>query len=131
MLKSEFLCSKKRFRFIETLMQTYWKRWHTLYFPTLLLQQKWHVESRNLRNGDIVLVQDAKSLRGQWKLAEVHSAEPGKDGKVRNVELRCKYQDGQQMYKGWNDAFINRSVHRLVLILPKEERYEYDDINPS
>ena len=121
------LCSKKRFKFIETLVQTYWKRWHTRYFPTLLLQTKWHVESRNLSKGDIVLVQDAKSLKGQWKLAEVDQANPAKDGKVRNVTLRYKRQDGRKLYDGAKDIFINHSVHRLVVIVPIEEQQSVID----
>ena len=121
------LCCKKRFKFIETLVQTYWKRWQTRYFPTLLLQTKWHVASRNITKGDIVLVQDAKSLKGQWKLAEVDQANPAKDGKVRDVTLRYKRQDGRKLYDGAKDTFINRSVHRLVVIVPNEERHTIID----
>ena len=118
----ENLCPRKRFHFIENLTQTYWKRWQTHYFPSLILQQKWHVECRNLCKGDIVLVQDAKSFRGQWKMAEVHSAECSKDGKVRDVVLRYKNQNGKRSYTGSKDLYLNRSVHRLVVILPIEER---------
>ena len=118
----ESLNHKSRFHLIETLVQTYWRRWQIHYFPSLLLQTKWHVESRNVCVGDIVLVQDAKSLRGQWKLAEVAEADPSTAGKVRNVVLRYKNQDSQKLYTGSKDILINRSVHRLVVILPIEER---------
>ena len=80
------------------------------------------MEKRNLKTGDIVLVQDRKALRGQWKLAEVLEAIPGRDGKVRDVTLRYKIQaSGKQAssskYKGAPDTVVQRSVHRLVLIL--------------
>ena len=115
---------KKRFQFIERLTQDYWKRWHVHYFPSLILHQKWHVEVRDLSVGDIVLVQDSKSFKGEWKLAEVCHATPGKDGRVRDVELRYKSQGDNVEYKGTKDVNIKRSVHRLVLIVPVEERPE-------
>ena len=79
---------RKRFRFIEGLTQDFWRRWQVHYFESLIVQQKWHVEKRNLCIGDVVLVQDKSSLRGEWKLAEVYSAIPGSDGNVRDVVLR-------------------------------------------
>ena len=72
-------------------------------------------------------MQDAKSLKGQWKLAEVDQANPAKDGKVRDVTLRYKRQDGRKLYDGVKDTFINRSVHRLVVIVPIEERHTIID----
>ena len=91
-------------------------------YRSLILQSKWHVEKRNLCPRDIVLVQDTKALRGKWKLAEVHSVKSNDDGKVRDVTLRYKYQDDNIKYTGLKDVFINRSVHRLVVIIPAEER---------
>ena len=104
------LNQRKRFEFIEGLITNFWKRWHTHYFENLILRQKWHVEHRNLRVGDIVLVPDSKSLRGNWKLAEFSGADPGSDGKVRDVELRYKIQDDSGNYTGVNDTKIKRSV---------------------
>ena len=107
---------------MEKLTQDFWKRWHNHYFQSLIIQQKWDVEKRNLCKGDIVLVQDNKSFRGDWKLAEVSIALPGSDGKVRDVTLRYKIQDDNSKYMGSKDMLINRSAHRLVLIVPVEER---------
>ena len=36
---------------------------------SLIVRQKWHVESRNVQAGDIVLVEDLNALRGDWKIA--------------------------------------------------------------
>ena len=59
---------KARFTFIQTLIDNFWRRWQRDYFPTLLVQQKWHSERRNLCVRDIVLVQDANALRGNWRM---------------------------------------------------------------
>ena len=114
---------KKQFQFIESLVQNFWRRWHTHYFPFLILQQKWHTSKRNVQVGDIVLVQDAKAIRGDWKLAEVKEVKSSKDDKVRDVILRYKVQGDSRDYKGVKDTIIDRSVHRLVIVVPAEERW--------
>ena len=82
--------------------------------------------------GDIVLVADSNAFRGQWRMAEVVKAEPGRDGKVRDVVLRCKLQTEHagtgSKYTGQPDKFISRSVHRLVLLLEGSEENKNDDL---
>ncbi|XP_043208348.1 uncharacterized protein LOC122373955 isoform X1 [Amphibalanus amphitrite] len=107
---------------IQRVVTSFWKKWQRDYFSTLLVRQKWHVEKRDMKAGDIVLVQDNNALRGQWKLAEVKEALVGQDGKVRNVILRYKCQSRDKSeYTGQADTIITRSVHRLVLILEAED----------
>ena len=55
-------------------------------------------------------------------MAEVIEAVPGKDNKVRDVLLRYKAQHKGKEYKGQPDIQLKRSVHKLVVILPVEER---------
>ncbi|KAK3896107.1 hypothetical protein Pcinc_000205 [Petrolisthes cinctipes] len=113
---------RKRFTIIQTIVTTFWKRWMRDYFPTLLVRHKWHTERRNLQKGDIVLVQDNDLVRGNWRLAQVFQANAGKDGKVRDVVLRYKPLCSSDEYKGRKDRLVNRSVHRLVLLLPIEDQ---------
>lgn len=56
--------------------------------------------------------------RGKWKLAEVTEAEPGKDGKVRDVTVQYKNIGPGANYVGCTGTLVRRSVHRLVVILP-------------
>ena len=112
----------KRFRFVQSLTQQFWKRWHIHYFDSLIIQQKWHTSTRNLKVGDVVLVADSNSLKGDWKLAEVCEAIPKSDGLVRDVELRYKRQDDTPDYTGSADIKIRRPVQRLVLVVPIEEQ---------
>ena len=92
------------------------------YFGSLLIRQKWHVKKRNLQPGDIVLIQDSNIIRGQWKLAEVVKVDEGRDGIVRDAHLRYKLLDLSKNYVGSKDKMVTKSVHRLVVILPAEER---------
>ena len=63
--------TKKRFSYVQRLVDAFWKKWITFFFPSLIIQSKWHHEIRNMMVGDIVLIQDSKMLRGQWKTQEL------------------------------------------------------------
>ena len=45
---------------------------------------EWHADIRNLRIGDIIIVQDTKIAKSEWRLAQVCKAGPGADGKGRD-----------------------------------------------
>ncbi len=93
------------------------------YFPTLIVRKKWHTEMRNVCSGDIVLMQqDSNDYKGTWRLAQVCDTLDSSDRKVRSVKLRYKQQGPDGTYKGLQDTCVNRSVHRLVMILPVEEQ---------
>ena len=113
---------KKRWLLIQQIVDTFWRKWQRDYFHTLIIRQKWHVAARDVQNHDIVLIQDANTFRGNWRLGEVVEANPGKDGRVRDVVLRYKSQNKTKVYVGQPDILIKRSVHKLVVILPVEER---------
>ncbi|XP_068236892.1 uncharacterized protein [Palaemon carinicauda] len=126
-LKGEFErfpSHESRLKFHEGITDTFWRKWMRDFFPTMLIRQKWHVEKRNLQVGDLVLFQDSNVVRGNWKLAEVLLADKGKDKKVRNVTLRYKPIKSGITYKGERDVIVKRSAHRIVVILPIEERLD-------
>jgi len=54
----ESKCPKKRHDFIQKIVNAFWIKWNPFYFPSLIIRQKWHVQHRNLKEGDIVLIQD-------------------------------------------------------------------------
>nr|XP_027232842.1 uncharacterized protein LOC113824303 [Penaeus vannamei] len=72
----------------------------------IFTHNKWHCEKRNLRVGDVVIVQDQNTIKGTWKLAEVCSIIPSSDGKVRDVEIRYKIQKENGDYEGQQDCRI-------------------------
>lgn len=112
----------KSYKYANEIVNTFWKKWMRDFFPTLVIRAKWHSEKRNVRKDDIVLVKDSNAIRGSWKLAQVVTATPGSDGKVRNVTLRYKSGQPGSKYKGQRDILIDRSVHNIVVILPIEEQ---------
>ena len=45
--------SKTQFLLVQIICDQFWKVWTKVFFPTLLLQQKWHHQKRNVLVGDI------------------------------------------------------------------------------
>ena len=112
----------RRYQFVNKVVTSFWKKWNRDFFHTLIIRQKWHVKTRNVKIGDIVLVQDTNSLKGKWKLAQVVETFVGSDSIVRNVTIRYKLNKPGMNYNGQADSTVNRSVHSLVIILPVEEQ---------
>ena len=82
-------------------------------------QQKWFKgrDGHAMQVGDVVVVADANSLRGKYRIAMVSEVFPGTDGVVRSVALRYKtYRVGERVneYKGGSDTTVFRSVRRLA-----------------
>ena len=118
----EHASNQRRASFIQSLITSFWKRWQRDYFPSLLIHKKWHVKQRNVRVGDVVLVQDSNAIRGRWRMGEISEVTVGRDSLVRDVKVRYKMLSDGSDYKGEGNRYLKRSVHRLVVILPIEER---------
>lgn len=90
----------KCFKYVDEVINCFWKKWTRDYYPSLIVRGKWHVEKRNVQPGDVVLVKNSNAVRGKWKLAQVMTAVPGSDNKVRNEMLRYKAVKLGVKYKG-------------------------------
>ena len=71
---------------------------------------KWNQVKRNLKVDDVVLLKDDNASRNVWPMGVVTKAEPDAKGLVRSVYLRTHTSE------------LHRPVHKLVLLLPAEER---------
>ncbi|KAL9987899.1 hypothetical protein ACROYT_G002279 [Oculina patagonica] len=69
-----------RYHLVQSVVEDFWKRWTELYAPALVVHRKWHTATRNLRPGDVVIVADKNTLRGDYRLALVKDVFPGGDG---------------------------------------------------
>ena len=93
---------RDRYQVVQQIVNSYWKKWTTHYFPSLLIRQKWHVSRRKVKIGEILLIQDSNQIRGKWKLGRVTEAEPSlRDGfemlpystKTRIQRIILRFQD--------------------------------------
>ena len=117
-----------RFLLVQAIVNQFWKVWLKTYFPTLLLRQKWHVDRRNVKVGDICLLKDANTFRGEWRLCEVVKVFPDKGKLIRNVQVMVKArQSGVGPYISSNPIYLDRHVCNLILLVPAEDRQECGD----
>ena len=77
----------KQWKRVQHLANVFWARWRKEYLPTLQPRRKWHNASRNLREGDLVLLRCKDAPRNNWPHARITKAQADQDGKVRKVEL--------------------------------------------
>ena len=114
---------RDRFLLVQTITNQFWKAWIKYYFPTLVIRQKWHVDRRNVRVGDVCLLRDSNAYRGEWRLCKVASVSPDDQGRVRNVSVMVKpRQGGSPHYVPVKPMYLNRHVSNLVLLIPAEDR---------
>ena len=93
---------------------------------------KWTTPSRSVRPGDVVLIADKTSLKGDYRLGIIQEVRSSKDGNVRSALVKYKnYKVGERNHEftAGEEVFVSRSVHRLALLVPVEydqEKLEAD-----
>ena len=113
-----------RFEFVQQIVDAFWRKWIRDFFPSLIVQQKWHTKKRNVRVGDVVLIQDSNQVQGNWKLGKVSKVYPGDDTRVRIVDVKYKNpRQGEPVdkYKGRGYVTVQRAVHRLIVLVQVDD----------
>ena len=103
---------RKRWRRVQHLANTFWKRWKREFLMTLQQRSKWNKENRNLQVNDIVLLKDENNPRNEWPLGRIQEVEQSNDGLARSVKLKTK------------NGVLRRPVNKLVLLIPTEEQHD-------
>ena len=104
-----------RLDFIQQVVQSFWKKWTHDYFPGLIVRLKYYVEKRNVRRGDIVLIQDSNPVQGNWKIGIVTEVHPSQDNKVRRVTM--SYKNQHQSGTPARYTSIERAVHKFIVLV--------------
>ena len=89
-----------------------------------IVQQKWHTKKRNVRVGDVVLIQDSNQVQGNWKLGKVSKVYPGDDTRVRIVDVKYKNpRQGEPVdkYEGRGYVTVQSAVHRLIVLVQVDD----------
>ena len=106
----------KRWRQIQYLADLFWRRWVKEYLPILQQRQKWLCDIRNVRVGDLVLVQNELLPRNQWPLGRILEVYPGRDDVVRVVKVRYQGSD-----------YIRPTSKLVMLEGVSDKPIDYDD----
>ena len=112
----------RRAKYVHEISERFWKQWYKLVFPSVVIRPKWHVQVRNLRVDDIVMIADNNALRGNYRLARVSEVYLDSKGRIRQVQVTYKL-DTAKSYTN-----VKRDVRRLVLLLPIEEHSQHDEV---
>eukprot|EP00794_Sanderia_malayensis_P001985 gene1985-2252_t len=54
---------RQRVEFIQQIVNSFWKRWTRDVFPSLVPQEKWHMDRRNVQPDDTVIVAENNAIR--------------------------------------------------------------------
>ncbi|GFX00196.1 DUF5641 domain-containing protein [Trichonephila clavipes] len=73
---------------ITKIIQLIWKKWSVDYLNSLQQRNKWHFEKKNAKIGDMVIIKEDNLPSCQWSLGRINNIYPGKDSKVRVVEVK-------------------------------------------
>ena len=79
----------------------------------------WHCGRRNLEKGDLVLIKDSNTVRGEWKRGVVKETHPSEDGRVRRATVSYKCLSAEKegpQYKGSKFIDVQRPIHNLVVL---------------
>ena len=110
-----FSCTElysKQWRQVQYLANLFWTRWRKEYLPTLQPRRKWRNETRNLEEGDLVLLRWREASRNYWPLARITKAQASADGKVRKVDLVTAKDGSRKSY--------TRPVTEVILLRSEE-----------
>ena len=110
---------KRRWRRVQVLADVFWDMWKKQYISELHLRTKWLRPTRNVMVGDVVIIKEA-SPRPSWPIGIVHETLPGADGLVRKAIIRLASKRGSQ------HRYKERSIHDLVLLIPRKENEKRD-----
>ncbi|GFX11546.1 integrase catalytic domain-containing protein [Trichonephila clavipes] len=78
---------------ITKIIELIWKRWNVDYLNSLQQRNKWHFEKKNAKIGDMVIIKEDNLPSCQWSLGRINNIYPGKDSKVRVVEVKTTRAD--------------------------------------
>lgn len=100
---------KEEWKQVQSLADTFWKRWKCEYLKTLQLRNKWQDKRPNLQEGDVILLKDNQAKRNEWPMGIITKTFPGRDGLVRKVEIAV-VKDGTR-------KTFSRPITEIVLLL--------------
>ena len=119
---AESLSMSARYRLIKHVTDVFWHRWSTYVSPALIVRHKWHVKSHTLCVGDLVMICEHSKVKAKYKLAIVEVVKRSNDDIVGVATLRyCNIESNPRGDNKVTIVRVDRSVQRLVLIMPVEE----------
>ena len=112
----EDIYARKRWRRVQFLAEHFWSRWRKEYLINLNSRQKWFTPKRNLKIGDIVIVQE-EVPRNEWPLGRIMETSTDQQGLVRAVKIKLGFRNSQKKESDARKQVIERPVQKVVLLM--------------
>ena len=93
---------RKRWAAVQRLVDDVWQRWKREFLQSLNLRKCWRQAKKSLKVGDVVMWMSPGTPRGEWPLGRIMETFPGKDNKVRVVDVKI------------GGKILQRAIHHLV-----------------
>lgn len=95
------------------------KSWRHDYIASLQKRNKWYRVEENLKEGDLVLLQDENSPPARWPLGRIAAVYRSDDGLVRSaaVSIPARKKDSGVLTLG--STILDRPVQKLCVLLPE------------
>ena len=68
-----------------------------------------------MKVGDVMLIQDANAVRGNWQIGQVQRLHCSNDDACRKVDIRYRVPTKERC------SIMNRAVKNTVILLPVED----------
>ena len=81
---------RRPWRYLQYLVDQFWRRYLKEYLPQLQQRHRWHKEQPSVKEGDLVLLLAENTPRHVWPKGVIESCNIGRDGKIRSVRVRTK-----------------------------------------
>ena len=107
--------ARKRWRKVQFLAEQFWSRWRKEYLINLNSRQKCFQPKRNLKIGDIVIVQE-EVPRNEWPLGKITDTSTDQKGLVRSMKIKLGSRNPQKKGNDTNSHIIERPVQKVVLL---------------
>ena len=65
---------RNRYYLVQRVIDEFWRKWTELYAPALVIRRQWDTTTRNLRPGDVVIIADKNTVRGEYRLGLVRES---------------------------------------------------------
>jgi len=103
--------SRNRYRLVQRVADEFWRRWVLEYAKTIIARKKWFKVKRNVQIGDVVLIMDSCTPRGQWPMGCVTTTYPDKHGLVRSVSIKTA------------SGTLRRPIHKLCVLIKVDKSH--------
>ncbi|XP_035205975.1 uncharacterized protein LOC118181006 [Stegodyphus dumicola] len=100
----ETLTLRNRWKLVQQMSQSFWRKWSKDYLTQLQVRTKWHRASANIKLNDLVIIKEDNTPSLKWKLGRITEIYPGNDYKVRVVKVKTA------------DVEFKRPIHKLCVL---------------